>query len=451
MRILHGSRFFFKLSFIFIVSAFLILYPGQFSIEWFGYKSTMPVALLLAILFIVIGVLLFAHHCWCWFKNIPNQTKSFFAKRRIKKFEDVVIEGLTAIAAQQPEEAQSYADLARGLSPNHPLALFLTGQTSYLTKDYALAQSTFALMTEQPALKFLGLRGSVLLALERQDWGRAHSYLEQLYLIRPDSPWVLKQLELNSLKLALIDSHNTAIDMLPFYRHMTKRDATLHQGLLLWIKLKHNKQVKLNELQQEELLRDLYALVPENPVIASELAISYHKHSHKYKALRILQRSYKMAPHRLLAEAILNLQQLSDPIEIYKRIQKITAYSPHHEESEWLLTKAALNAKLWGQARHHIQPLLQNAPTKSVYQLMTEIEISEHPDQEHKADFWNSKMIETHNEWEWSCACCGTITSTWDAYCSTCGQFGEINWSKVSGKDPAPLNQNVMLTHSRII
>lgn len=451
MRILHGSRFFFKLAIVFIIAYFLIVEPGQFSIEWFGHKTTMPIAFLLAVLFVVMGILLLVHHCWRWFKDIPDRTKNFFVKRRLKKFEDVVIEGLTAIAAQQPEEAQSYADLARGLSPNHPLALFLTGQTSYLTKDYALAQSTFALMSEQPALRFLGLRGSALLAIERHDWGRAHSYLEQLYMIRPDSPWVLKQLELNSLKLALIDSHNTAIDMLPFYRHMTKNDAAIHQGLLLWIKLKHNKHVKLNDLQQEELLKDLHDLMPMNPIISSELALTYQNHNHKHKAARVLNKSYKLAPHRLLAEAMLSIHQLIDPISIYKKIEKITMQHPHHEESYWLLAKAALNANLWGQARHHIQGLLQDNPTKSVYQLMIEIEEREHPDQVYKADFWRNKMAEIHHEWEWSCQCCSSSAPIWDAYCSACGEFGEIEWGKASSKSPAPLNQTNALTHSRII
>ena len=451
MRFFHGTRFFFKLSVICLIAVFLTFYPGRFSIEWFGYKTTMPIALLLAVLFILVSFLILIHHCWRWFQNIPNRTKGFFQKRRLKKFEDIVIEGLTAIAAQQPEEAQSYADLARGLAPNHPLALFLTGQTSYLTKDYALAQSTFALMSEQSSLKFLGLRGSTLLALERQDWARAHMYLEQLYEIRPDSPWVLKQLELNSLKLALVDSTNKAIDMLPFYRHLPKADAHAHQGLLLWIKLKHNTHVKLTDSQQLELLKGTYEMMPSNPVVASEFAHALHNHHQKQKALRILGRSYKQAPHRLLAETWLSIHNVTEPIDIYKKIEKLVANHPHHEESYWLLTKAALDADLWGQARHHIQPLLHDTPTKNTYQLMAEIEHREHPDQGFKSDFWRTKQTEAHHDWEWSCQACNHVAPTWDAYCSACGQFGSIEWKKASLSAPAPLSNMSAITHSRII
>lgn len=451
MRIFHGSRFFLKLAIICLIVVFLTLNPGQFSIEWFGYKSTMPVALLLASVFLLVSILILIHHCWRWFQDIPNRTKGFFQKRRIKKFEDVVIEGLTSIAAQQPEEAQSYADLARGLAPNHPLALFLTGQTSYLTQDYALAQSTFALMTEQPSLKFLGLRGSALLAIERQDWARAQTYLEQLYEIRPDSPWVLKQLELNSLKLALVDSTNTEIDMLPFYRHLAKSDALMHQGLLLWIKLKHNTHVKLTDAQQLELLKSTYEMIPQNAVVASEFAYSLHNHNHRQKALRILQRSYRMEPHRLLADTWLTIHNTSDPIDAYRKIEKLTSQHPHHEESYWLLAKAALDADLWGQARHHIQPLLHENPTKSTYQLMLEIEQREHPDQEFKADFWRTKLEDIHHDWNWTCQNCNHVEETWDAFCSTCGQFGSIDWKKTSLKAPAPLSNTSAISHSRII
>jgi len=451
MGILHGSRFFLKLAIICLVIVFLTLYPGQFTIEWIGYKTKMPVALLLAGLFILVSILILFHHAWCWFKDIPNRTKGFFKQRRLKKFEDIVIEGLTAIAAQQPEEAQSYADLARGLAPNHPLALFLTGQTSYLTKDYALAQSTFALMSEQPSLKFLGLRGSALLAIERQDWARAHSYLEQLYEIRPDSPWVLKQLELNSLKLALIDSTNNEIDMLPFYRHLPKANALMHQGLLLWIKLKHNAYVKPTESQQLALLKNTYEMMPENPVVTSDFAYALQNHQQKQKALRIIGRSYKLAPHRLLAEAWLTINGTTEPLEVYKKIEKLTAQHPHHEESYWLLTKAALDADLWGQARHHIQSLLQDTPTKNTYQMMIDIEQREHPDQGFKADFWRTKLAEIPHEWEWTCQNCNHVAPTWDAYCSACGQFGGIAWKKSSTNAPAPLNRMEAITHFRII
>jgi HemY protein len=451
MRIFHGTRFFLKLTVICLIAVFLTLNPGQFTVEWFDYKSTMPVSVLLAALFLLVSLLLLFHHCWRWFENIPMRTKGFFHQRRIRKFEDVVIEGLTAIAAQQPEEAQSYADLARGLAPTHPLALFLTGQTSYLTKDHGLAQSTFSKMAEQSALRFLGLRGLVLLAIERHDWLHAQSYLEELFNIRPDSPWVLKQLENNSLKLALSDSTNKAVDMLPFYRHLPKEDALKHQGLMLWIKLKHNIHSKLDELQQFELLKLTYEMLPKNPVVVSDYACVIHTNQQKQKAVRLIHRTYKQAPHRLLAETLLYIHNVSDPLERYRKVEKLTAHYPHHEESYWLMAKAALEADLWGQARHHIQPLLHDVPTKSTYQLMIEIEDREHPDQPSKAEFWRTKLAEVHHEWEWICHTCNHVAPTWDAYCSVCGHFGGIEWCKVSNVSPAPLSAMAAIQHSRII
>ena len=441
MRILPGTRFFLKLALICGLAVFFIVYPGEFTFQWFGYKATMPIALLLGILFGIMAILIFVYQCWHWFTGIPGRTKVFFQKRRIKKFEDVVIEGFTAIAAQQPDEAQSAADLARGLSPNHPLALFLTGQTSYLNQDFALAQSTFALMAEHQQLRFLGLRGTAMLAMDRKDWTRVQTTLLQLYEIRPDSPWVLKQLEINSLKLALVDTQNTAVDMLPFYRHLPKSSAQNHQGLLLWIKLKHNPHATLTDAERLDVLKMAHSVQPANPVIATTLAYALFNHHHKHKALRVLQRTFKMAPHRLVGEAWLHIHQPKTPIESYQKMVKLTVHHPEHDESYWLLAKAALDADLWGQARHHIAPLLHDMPTMSVYTLMTEIEAREYPDQPFKADFWHQKKETVHHEWDWSCQHCGHGVSTWDAYCTACGHFGRIEWHKRVAPESAPLNR----------
>ncbi len=300
MRLFHGTRFFFKLTFICVLFILLTLFPGSFTIEWLGWRTKLPIPIiyLLAGNFLLISIVILIYQIYRWCVNLPNRTKSFIQQRRIKKFEDVFIEGLTAIAAQQPEEAQNYADLAQSLSPNHPLALFLTGQTSYLNQDYALAQNTFSLMLNQPSLKFLGLRGLVLLAVERSDWVSTQTYLEQLFDIYPDSPWVLKQLEINSLRLALTDKTNKSTDMLAFYRQIQKEEAYNHQGLISWIKLNHNKNIHLNQSEQFELLKNTYDLMPWNPIVASHYALELQIRDHKPKALRILQRSYKLNPHR---------------------------------------------------------------------------------------------------------------------------------------------------------
>jgi HemY protein len=239
--------------------------------------------------------------------------------------------------------------------------------------------------------------------------------------------------------------------MLIFYRHIQKEEAFNHQGLLSWIKLKHNKNIQLDLTEQFELLKNAHEMIPTNPIIASHYALELHNRQHKQKGLRVLQKSYKYAPHRLMAETWLTITNSSKSLDVYKKIEKLTASQPNHEESYWLLTKKALDADLWGQARHHIQPLLYDSPTKSVYQLMIEIEEKEHPDQPSKADFWKIKLNETQLEWKWMCKTCHHVEPTWDAFCSSCGDFGVIEWKKTSLITQAPLKNNSLISQQRII
>jgi HemY protein len=449
MAIFHGSRFFLKLAIISGLSVLMGLYPGHFTVEWLGYRGTMPIALLLVILFSCVSLLIFLHHCWRYVLHIPGHTRLFFRKKRQRKFDDVLLEGFTALAAQQIDEAQNCADLAKSLSPHHPLSLFLLGQASFMNKNHALAHTVYTEMVDIPSLRFLGFRGLTHIAYAQNDWKRAHHFLEKMYEIRPDSVWVLEQLEMNALKLMMMNPDQSLDQPLIFYKHLPKSTALHHHGLMLWIKYIHEKERETLSLADKlNIIQEAHHKVPENIIIARAYADALKQTQHIHKAAKVLSRTYKHKPHRLLGEAWLNIYAETEPLDGYQKIEKLTSMCPDHHESAWLCARAAINAQLWGPARHHMNVLLDGTVTKSTYALMIELEKREYPNGSDAIAVWEEKIKTSTHEWKWLCTHCGYHMVEWDVMCQKCGHFGTYSWEKVNTETTYALHTPMRIGHT---
>lgn len=429
MKRLRGVRFFITLALIFGGGLLFTLYPGSFSFKWFGHEATLPIAFVFVIIFLLFALFLLFHHIYMWVRNIPTRSRNYFHKKREQKFEDLVLDAFESIASQEFTESELVTNLALKLRPNHPLALMLEGQTSYLQRDYAKAHTVFAKMSEIPAVRFIGLRGLAMMAIGRADVDHLESLLKQMYDLRPHSPWVLKQLSQHYLLKAKTDTSTQMLPELPFYLHMSKDEADLHQGLLLWIKYKNPENQKIDNSRKLTLLKNMHDFIPTNPVIAAAYATLQYTHVGHIRSLRTLYKTFKKAPHRILGETLLKLVQPKTALEAYKRISKICASHPLHMESCYLLGKAAFEAKLWGQVRYHLTPVLSENPSREICELMIALESHEYPDDEARIVFWKNKI---HNApyWIWKCDMCGREEESFEASCRSCGEFGSIRWQQ---------------------
>ncbi len=434
MKRLRGVRFLTTLAVISGLAVLLTLFPGHFTFEWLGYKTqALPIALFFAIVFLVLAIALLLHNIYMWVTSLPGKSRQYIKRKKEEKFEDLLADGFEAIASGEYGEADIVAALAHKLEPKHPLSLMIQGQAAYLRQDHAKAHTVFARMTEVQAVRFLGLRGLALLAMERSDHAHLESLLVQMYELRPHSPWVLKNLSQLYLMKAQTDPATQLLPDLPFYLHMSKQDADQHQGLLLWIKYNNPQNQNLDVEQKIRLLKLVHDLLPKNPIVASELARLTHEFVGTIRAFRVLYKTYKKAPHRALGECLVHLLGAQTPVlEIYKRMAKLCASHPLHPESCYLMAKAAVDAKLWGQGRYHLTPVLGENADTMVCELMAIIEQAEYPDDLERAQVWVSRMTMALRP-VWACQTCSTVVQQFNPVCRHCGEFGTIEWTQEEG------------------
>lgn len=420
-----GLRLFFKLALGIIAGVFLSLNPGTVSIAWFDYRIEMPVAILIIGVFLVIVLLISLHGLWRKLWLIPERYIKFMQKRRRLKGEKLLIEGLTAIAAEQVEEASHSIELAKVLIPDSPLTLFVAAQAAYTRHDSNKAKLYFETMYKQPSLRFLGLRGLVLQAKEKKDWLQAEGFLKEALKLRPDSPWVHEQILENQIRLGEL-SQNQVIQTQSIQRFLPTNQWNSHSAIMYWLKA---SKVNDDSDQYLALLIKAHNFSPENVAIACKLATSYHDRQDYSKAQKILKNTYEIQPHRELAICWSKINPNLKALEVYQGLERLTASHPNHPETLWVIAKAAFEAQLWGQANKLLQDLRNEyGDTKSICSLMGQLEEAQHPQHHELIRSWWQKALALDIENYWFCQNCDSHTNEWEAVCSNCNAVNKSQW-----------------------
>lgn len=435
MHWIYGTQLFFKLALICGLAVFLTLYPGTVALEWLGYKIDMPVAVLFAVFFAFTGLCILIFHIWRKIWGIPLKYYQYLQKRRQHKGEKLLLESLTAIAARQPEEAQSSIELAKVLLPNHPLTVFIAAQSAHMLKDSTKAVGYFEKMVEDPNLAFLGLRGLILQAKEQEDWIKVDQLLKQAMGIRPDSPWVHDEVLKNQIQLAKV-GQDKVIATETIHRLIPKQDWNKHQAILLWLKAEKSRE-DLGSFRK--LCQKAHELSPEFIVVAVNLAQSWLQTDHRSKAQRVLETTYKLNPHRDLAYTWQSMATHLDPIERYRHLEKLTSLASSHPETWWVMAEAALEAKLWGQARSYLNTILAYGDSQSACRLMAQVEEGEYPTAYEKIHEWWLRASMAPNQEGWFCNECSKPAEKWKSICSHCGAIGHIEWHTFGWTSNTPL------------
>jgi HemY protein len=150
------------------------------------------------------------------------------------------------------------------------------------------------------------------------------------------------------------------------------------------------------------------------------------------QAGRALERAWRVAPEPALAEVFRTLWPDEPPLLRVKRFERLAEANPDHAETRLAMARVTLDARLWGEARRHLEALGAgedgNSPTARVCRLMAELEEAERGDGA-KARTWLQRAATTTAlDPAYVCAKCGAESERWVALCPHCRAFGSLDW-----------------------
>ena len=173
----------------------------------------------------------------------------------------------------------------------------------------------------------------------------------------------------------------------------------------------------------KDILKPAYKLDSSYLPTALLLINIYNILGRNAKALRLIKKTWKQNTNKDLAELYFSLftQKERDSIDVVMKLYKL---NPKSYYSNYLLAKAYYNEEIYSKAREYAKNAESIAETKSLYQLMLDIEIK---DSGSSALINNLKnKILNSCDYSWECKICKTEYANWQVECHNCHNINTI-------------------------
>lgn len=430
--------FFVKLALVVALAVWLANRPGEATIVWMGREIHMQVGILIGVLLILAVVVALGWQLWRWLARSPRQIARGRTEARRRKGYSALTQGMAAVAAGDPEEAQRQASRAAVLLNEPPLTLLLAAQAAQLNGDERAAHKYFTAMLGRPETRFLGLRGLLTQALKSGDTRAALGYAGDAHRERPGAVWATTTLLDLQLKNGDWTEAEATLKEAAKQKSIAPERARRQRAVIL----AERARAGVAALSQgggaitaldaaREAVKLAPDLVPARVALARLLASGGNEKS----AAKTIEQGWVQTPHPALAAAYAALRPDEDPVARARRFEKLAALNPHHRESHLAVAEASLAAGLWGEARGHLATVAESEQAASaagnhsarLCRLMARLEEGE-PGDPAALRRWLLAAAEAPADPTWTCERCGTPTGEWRARCGHCGAFDSLAW-----------------------
>ena len=462
-RVLPGL---FLVALVVAVAVFFADQPGTISVSWLGWRADMALGIAALALLIVMLVLWFVLSLLGRLLRAPRRYAGRRRDQRRLEGYRALTSGLVAIAAGDAREAERLHKRAelmfrKGLLETPPLTRLLSAQAALMRGDSAKAEGEFSAMLGDPATEFLGLRGLILQALKRGDDATALKLTTRANQLKPSTAWVLQS------QLALETRAQEWRKAAATLKQAVKKGAISaeigrhYQATLL---IAHSRQAA-----GESHARDALSYAAQAHGLDEGFAPAAAHYAHllrdgdkTVKGLRVLETAWAKTGHPQVAEAYNLLLASEAPVQRLKRFERLVELRPSDPESHLAAAAIALNARLWGEARRHLDRAGAQGPgpwSNRLCHLMAELEQGEHGNGEARHT-WLERAARGEADATWICGACGAETHGWEPLCPSCHNFDSLAWRTpdraegtrpdrampLSGGDPAQLDPTAPAT-----
>lgn len=418
------------ITFLSLGLAWLAERPGEVALNWYGYRieTSLFVAVLALTIFIVIFIFLIQFLRALW--HGPEAFRMFVGMRRANKGLDAVARGLVAVGAWDIRQAQRATRTAESYLGTTPLTLLLRSQTAQLSGDHDQARASFEAMLENPQTRLLGLRGLFIEAQYAGDTERASLYAEAASQMKADLPWASQALLITQSREGKWDKVIDTLKQRQRHRLIDREEARRLRAVALTAKAR-----SIVESHREEARRLSYEAHRLDPSLTPAAALSaglFAETQNFKQAHKIIERSWKSAPHPSLANKFAYLRPGDSSRDRLKRVRQLLRWQPNNPESLIAYATAAAEARDFALARATLKPLLDNNPTQRICLLMAKF-VEAEDDDIGAMRSWLDKAMKAPRDAVWMGD--GQLLQDWAPLSPVSLELGGVRW-RVPQDDP---------------
>lgn len=407
--------------------------PGEVTVVWEGvaYGTTVPVAL--AVIAVVAGLILILWRILSLLVRSPKIIAAFSRRRRREKGWNAVTRGLLAVGiGDNAAVRQARHDAAR-LLPNEPLTHLLTAQAAQLDGKHEVAVAAFRAMVDKPETRLLGLRGLHMEARKAGDKVAAYAIAEEAASAAPTLGWAADAVIEARCAAGDYAGARGVLERQMALKGIDKAQYRRRKAVLLAaeaIALEHSDPLVARE-KAVEAVRLAPTLVPAAACAGRLLGAA----GELRKAAKVVETAFATNPHPELADVEAYLRPGDAAQDRLKRIRTLVNRAPSHRESAIALSRAAIDAQEFAQARLVLEPLLAE-PSQRVCLLMAELEAAEHADIG-KAREWTARAVRANRDPAWIAD--GVVSHAWAAVSPVSGKLDAFVWEVPPGVSATPI------------
>lgn len=397
--------------------------PGNLTLDWQGYVVETSVFRAIVILALLMATTIAA---WGIIRNIwhsPATVGHIITRRRERKGLDAISNGMIAIGSGDRNLALRAAVQAKKSLPNEPLTHLLRAQTAQLQGDNATARRMFEAMLATPDTEQLGLRGLFLEASREGETEAARQYAERAIKLRPTLEWPSDALFELQCRDQDLDGAIATTAIAKKHGHVDKKLADRRRAVLL-----AGKAQLLEDDSTEDALNfalEAHGLAPDLIPAAAVAGRILASRGQTPKAAKILQKTWRLAPHPDLATAYAFARVGDSPSDRLDRVRQLAKLDPNAAEGALALAATAIDAREWKIARDALEPLLRpERMSQRVATLMAKLEGGENGDTGRVRE-WLARAVNAPRDPAWTAD--GIISSTW-APISPSGRIDAFEW-----------------------
>lgn len=440
------------------LAAWLASTPGTVTLQWGGWRiDTAPgmIAGFLIVLFLF-GAGLF------WFLRsigaIPARVKRKREARHREEGYLALTRGMVAIAAGDTAEARRFAGRANALLENPAGAVLIAAQAAQLEGDLATARQYYTAMLHRAETQLLGLRGLVAIAEQEGDLDTALASIDEAHRLSPKTGWVLTRRFHLFVQARRWEDAEDALRAAIRAKAVDGKAGQQQEAALL-VQLSLMAERAGNTKQALDRARKAVAQQPGFQPAALQHAALLHAQGKNKAAAQIVEEAWKKAPHPDLARLFTKVAAPKDrnapgPMDALRAIERLAKHHPEHRETRMALARAAMDAKLWGQARHQLERLggvpaggkgtnaatPPHLPDAGICRLWAELEERE-PGDPAAARAWLARAASAPLAPAWLCRTCSAVAREWSALCGNCGAFDSYHWAAPPRVRPLSLEE----------
>jgi HemY protein len=284
-------------------------------------------------------------------------------------------------------------------------------------------------------------------AMKRGETERALDLARRAYRLRPKSDWVAGVLfDLDVRGRRWLDARVAADEAAR--RGLMPPEISRRRRAVLALELGRDAEARGDAEEALRHAREAHELAPDFVPAALVLADGWIKLGKGRRAVAMIERVWRAAPHADLVPLYWLALGTGNALERMRATQRLVNGSPDHLESRLALATAALEAKLWGEARRALASVGDNPPAR-VCRLMAALDEQERGDL-NASRAWLMRASLADPDPAWVCDACGHAVKEWGALCAKCHGFDSFRWRTpphVAGlTGPAPVAPPTVLT-----